>query len=103
LVKKHVIGQITLIEAKFGSFFVQRPSMMTGKVHAMCMNGPPIEAVAEWLAARFRGEPAELIQVAFPNLNDEEREFLLSGIIAEEWAQAFPKGDDEDEEQKHDG
>jgi len=37
-----------------------------------------------------------LVQDAFPNLNAEQREFLLSGITPQEWKDTF--GEDEDEE-----
>lgn len=30
-----------------------------------------------------------LLQYAFPNLNDDEREFIKSGITAEEWCRVF--------------
>ena len=32
-----------------------------------------------------------LIQSAFPNLTDEEREFFLTGITPNEWAEMFSK------------
>lgn len=32
-----------------------------------------------------------LIQNAFPNLTDEEREFFLTGITPNEWAEMFSK------------
>lgn len=37
------------------------------------------------------------VQHAFPNLTDNEREFLLSGITPEEWEGAFPKGEEEED------
>jgi len=36
-------------------------------------------------------ENGELIQNAFPNLNGDEREFLLTGMTPEEWDAAFGK------------
>tara|TARA_R110002072_G_scaffold31462_2_gene96886 strand:+ start:937 stop:1107 length:171 start_codon:yes stop_codon:yes gene_type:complete len=37
-----------------------------------------------------------LIQDAFPNLDKEQREFLLSGITPQEWNDTFgEEGDDE--------
>ena len=36
-------------------------------------------------------ENGELIQNAFPNLNSDEREFLLTGMTPEEWDAAFGK------------
>ena len=34
-------------------------------------------------------EPGALIQNAFPNLKDEEREFIKTGITGEEWTEMF--------------
>jgi hypothetical protein len=36
------------------------------------------------------------IQQAMPNLSDDQREFILTGITAEEWDATFPE-DEEDE------
>lgn len=36
----------------------------------------------------------ELIQNAFPDLSDEEREFIKTGITPEEWATAFEDPED---------
>ena len=36
-----------------------------------------------------------LVQDAFPNLDKEQREFLISGITPDEWTKTF--GDEEDE------
>jgi|TARA_R100000455_G_C6249780_1_gene106694 hypothetical protein len=33
------------------------------------------------------------VQDAFPNLSDDEREFIISGVTAEEWSNTF--GDEE--------
>lgn len=40
-------------------------------------------------------QKGEYIQKAFHFLNDDEREFLMTGITPEEWKELFPKGDDE--------
>ena len=39
-----------------------------------------------------------LIQNAFPNLNDSQREFFKTGITQEEWDDAFPPEFDENYE-----
>jgi hypothetical protein len=39
-------------------------------------------------------ESCMLIQDAFPQLSDDAREFLMSGITREEWEEAFPDGDE---------
>tara|TARA_R100000008_G_C3472313_1_gene109604 strand:- start:178 stop:333 length:156 start_codon:yes stop_codon:yes gene_type:complete len=36
-----------------------------------------------------RWHAGELIQDVFPNLSDDQREFLKTGITAEEWEEAF--------------
>ena len=46
------------------------------------------EEVAAWQAG-------ELIQVAMPRLDADEREFIKTGITAEEWEEIFPPEEDE--------
>ena len=43
------------------------------------------EQIAAW-------QGGELIQRAMPNLTPDEREFLMTGITAEEWAETFSNG-----------
>ena len=57
---------------------VTRRSMLTGKVHTLKL--PVTEAE---LDAYYAG--AVDIQVAFPNLSVEQREFIKSGITPDEW------------------
>ena len=40
-------------------------------------------------------EAGELIQNVFPDLSPDDREFLMTGVTAEEWAEFV--GDDEDD------
>ncbi len=49
------------------------------------------EQLAKWKAGA-------LVQDAFPNLTPDEREFIKSGITAEEWDEIFG-GPEEEEEQ----
>jgi len=35
-----------------------------------------------------------LVQDAFPNLDKEQREFLISGITPDEWNKTFGEGDE---------
>ena len=37
-----------------------------------------------------------LIQDAMPNLSDDEREFLMTGILPDEWDRLFPEEEEED-------
>lgn len=68
-----------------------RPSGLTRKLNTMDL---PIEEsrLNEWLALR-ETDPAgaPLIQDAFPDLNDEQREFILTGVTPEEWETAFER------------
>lgn len=36
-----------------------------------------------------------LIQEAMPNLSPDQREFILTGIVSEEWDSTFKEDDDE--------
>ena len=60
---------------------VKKKSLLTGKVHTMDL---PItqEQIDSWVNG-------ELIQNAMPQLDREQREFLISGITPEEWKKAF--------------
>ena len=66
---------------------VTRRSPFSDKQHTMDL---PItaEEVARWTIG------GELIQNVWPNLSADEREFLMTGITPEEWAETF--GDEED-------
>jgi hypothetical protein len=46
------------------------------------------EQLAEW-------ENGTLIQNAMPNLSADEREFLMTGITADEWDNLFPEPEDD--------
>lgn len=60
---------------------VTRTSMFTGKVHTMDL---PItqEQIDRW-------QGGELVQNVFPDLTPDQREFLMTGVTAEEWAETF--------------
>jgi len=58
--------------------FVHKKSMLSGKVNSMVL--PTTQGKIEyWL------QSGELIQDVMPDLNDNQREFLMSGISPEEW------------------
>ena len=63
---------------------IRRISGFTGKTHDIVME-IDWEDYAAW-------ENGMLIQNAFPYLTPDEREFLMTGITAEEWEKAFSKG-----------
>lgn len=66
---------------------ITRKSMVSGVERTMDLN-----ITQGQIDAYNRGT---LLQDAFPNLTDAEREFFKSGITDEEWKATF--GDDEDE------
>lgn len=61
---------------------VQRKSILSGKLNEMELD------VTESQMARYYGG-RELTQNIFPNLNSEEREFLISGMLPTEWNKNF--------------
>lgn len=56
---------------------VRRPNIFTGKVRELELDITQ-EQVHRW-------QNGELIQNVFPHLSVDEREFLQTGIIGEEW------------------
>lgn len=60
---------------------ITRTSMLTGKTRTLELDVTPQE-LAKWKAGI-------LIQDAMPLLNDDEREFVKTGITAEEWKATF--------------
>lgn len=68
---------------------ITKVSSFTGKTHTMDLDITQ-EQLDDWK------NTGKLIQKAFPNLTDEEREFLLTGVTPEEWNEAFrEEGTDE--------
>ena len=65
---------------------LERKSPKTGKVNSMIL-----DTTKEALDSYYAGEG--LIQVIFPQLNENEREFIKSGYTAEEWDEIFPPKD----------
>lgn len=61
---------------------ITRTSLFTGKVHNL-----DLPVTESQLDAYYGG--TMLIQNAFPNLNADEREFIMTGVTAEEWRAAF--------------
>jgi hypothetical protein len=62
--------------------------MITGKIHTM-----ELDVTSEQLLAYERGD--KLLQDAFPQLDDGEREFIKTGITQHEWDE-FIAGDEND-------
>jgi hypothetical protein len=66
---------------------ITRTSTITGKTHTRDL---PI--TEQQLAAYDSGVA---VQDAFPHLSNADREFMLTGITAEEWIAAFGNDDEE--------
>ena len=68
---------------------VTRKSMVSDKFHTFDL---PVtqEQLDEYFNGDIRGR---LIQDIFPDLDPDQREFILTGITPEEWDQTFPPDD----------
>lgn len=64
-----------------------KKSLLSGKEHQMFL---PIteKEYEDWQLS------GELIQNVFPNLTDDQREFMISGSTPEEWDEAFGEEDE---------
>ena len=60
---------------------ITRRSMVSGIERTLNIN-----VTQEQLDSWYNGT---LIQVAMPNITDDEREFILTGIVREEWDKLF--------------
>ena len=60
---------------------ITRKSLISGNINSMSL---PIteEQYNAW-------EQGTLVQVAMPHLSPDEREFVMTGITPEEWAETF--------------
>jgi len=73
-------------------FLLTRTSIF-GNEGAMSFPGELMDRIQVWLdtPANVR----EFAQTAFPELSDDQREFLITGITPGEWDRLFPEGDDD--------
>lgn len=69
---------------------VTKISRISGKTNTMFIDADE-NLLLDWLSCG--GVGMDHIQNVFPNLNADEREFLLTGITPQEWSEIF--GDDE--------
>ena len=63
---------------------IRKKSTLTGKINTMELD------VTNSQLKRYE-EGSELVQSIFPNMNVDEREFLISGVTPTEWAESFGK------------
>ena len=80
-----------VIDPGDGTLVVTRLSIM-GKIASHTIQSCySAEEVAHWMEERLRGKRTNMVQDAFPDMKDEDREFLLTGITPKAWAEMFPK------------
>jgi hypothetical protein len=70
---------------------VKMISSVSGKEHEMDIPADPLKLL-RWV----KGDIDEHVQDYFPELNADQREFLITGITPDEWDEIFK--DEEDEE-----
>ena len=68
---------------------ITKQSMFTGEIHTREID------VTEDQIRRWQG--GELIQNVMPHLSPDDREFLMTGVTPEEWAEEFSEEEEEDE------
>lgn len=68
---------------------ITRKSMISGKVRTL-----DVDVTQEQVLTYLRGT---MIQDAFPHLSAADREFIMTGITAEEWVNTFGNEDENDE------
>ena len=66
---------------------ITRTSILTGVERTKEIEGVTEEKLEEWRGKD--GNPGKPIQVVFPDLSPDDREFIMTGIVAEEWDQMF--------------
>jgi hypothetical protein len=69
---------------------VTQKSPLTGKLNTMDL------AVTEAQLAELASPGRRMIQDILPQLNDSEREFLMTGYTQEDWDKMFPPEEKED-------
>lgn len=67
---------------------VTKKSQLTGDVHQMEL------PITKEDLDRYHSTPGLMIQHAFPRLSAIQREFIMTGITAEEWNRIFPPGEE---------
>jgi hypothetical protein len=70
---------------------IERKSPFTGIVTVMDIN------VTEEQMREFASPNRRNIQDIFPNLSNDEREFIMTGITPGEWDEMFNDNDDDDD------
>jgi hypothetical protein len=87
----NITGGLTLERLSATSTKVTATSTLSGNLNTLEL---PVsqERIVVWL------QGGTLIQDAFPELNAQQREFMLTGTTQDEWDDVFGIGDEEGEE-----
>ena len=88
----HLAADIVISQNANGTVFISRPNMH-GRIatHAIHSQYDAFD-IAKWMWTRRTQSRTPMIQDAFPNMNKEDREFLMTGITPSEWSNMFREG-----------
>ena len=74
---------------------ITRTSPVTGVIHSQEIDVTDSQ-IEEWESGK------DLIQNIMPHLTPDEREFIMTGITADEWEDTFGNYDDDDDDEWED-
>ncbi|QGJ95029.1 hypothetical protein SEA_REDWATTLEHOG_168 [Gordonia phage RedWattleHog] len=75
---------------------ITKVSALSGKTNEMDLDITEDRLLAWQNAAD--DDPNRFVQHAFPDLTDDEREFLITGVTQEEWDATFPPEEEDMDE-----
>ena len=92
--KIEITEDISVVIGPDNILHITRPSLLGGGMGTHTIEGADPGLVVQFLTDRATGVRTSLIQDVFPDMSDEDREFLKTGITPAQWAKAFtPKGE----------
>ena len=87
----------SVLEDGNGNVYVTRPSGLSSKINTIKITAPYTTLqIGMWLSRRAKGLPCKLAQDEFPEMSDENREFIMTGITPAEWNDTFSKNNGEE-------
>ena len=87
---EYQIGRFIAVQTdKDGGVWVTKPSMLSNQIHTLHIPDVDALTVATWLLNRENGNRHSMVQDAFPQVSNDLREFLLTGITPTEWTATF--------------
>jgi len=91
-VQIHLAADLVISQNGNGTVYVSRPNMH-GRIATYAIHSPyDAFDIARWMWNRRTSNKTTLVQVAFPNMSAEDREFLMTGITPTEWTHMFREG-----------